>query len=73
MSKLCVDEPSRGRNTNSVVEDQTESTVGRITTFVGEQVVYNVVDDREQRAARLVHGNVFAIGTQSALGPGSWK
>ncbi len=52
------------------MEDQTERTVGRVTTFVGEQVVYNVVDDREQGAARLVRCNVFAIGTQSALSRG---
>ena len=71
MSKLCVDEPSRGRNTNSVVEDQTESTMGRVTAFFVEKVLYNIVDDGEQGAASLVGCSVFAVRAQRALGPGS--
>ena len=68
-----TNEPGCRRNSNSFVENQTKSTVGRVTAFVSEKVVHYVIDDREQGTARLVDRSVFTVGAQSALGPGSWK
>ncbi len=62
---------SGGRECDSVVEGQAEGLVGLLSALVVEEVLDDVVADREERAARRVGRGVLAVGARNAAGEGS--
>lgn len=66
--KYVFDAPQSGRNSNGVMEHETKSSVSSVAAFFVKQVLCQILNNREQSAARLVHSGVHSIGTKSALG-----
>ena len=61
-----------GRDTNGVVEGETERFVSLLTALAAvEEVRLDVLEDGEEHAASLV-GRHAAIGASDALGERSW-
>ena len=64
----------RGRESNGVVERETEGFMGLVSALPAvEQVLLQVVADSKQAAARGVGCSVYAIGARSAFGNCSRK
>ncbi len=63
----------RGREGDCVVEGETEGLVSLLSTLVVEEVLLDVVADREECAARRVGRGVLAVGARNAAGERSFQ
>ena len=61
-------------NADSIVEDNTKRFVDLLATFAAiEEVLLDIINDREQGAACLVSSSVLAVRASNTPGQGSYE